>query len=91
VGLNGDVIGAEEDNFGNMPVFLNIENGLGFDDPRVVEMKALDFPVGVLAERIGHLFVPHGDGDRQVDVGGLHGFRFGLGEWMAEPPALSFW
>ena len=85
VGLDGDVIGAEEDDFGHMPVFLHVENGFGFDDARVVEMEAFDFPLGVVAEGIGHLFVPHGDGDRQVDVGSLHGrSSFGLGEWMAE-------
>jgi hypothetical protein len=36
-------------------------------------MEAFDFPVGVVAESICHLFVPHCNGDRQVDVGGLHG------------------
>jgi len=41
---------------------------------RINLMQAFDFPVGVSAEGIGHLFVPHGDGDRQVDVGGLHDF-----------------
>jgi hypothetical protein len=35
-------------------------------------METLDFAVGVFPECISHLLVPHRDGDRQIDVGGLH-------------------
>jgi hypothetical protein len=79
VGFDGDVIGAIEDDFGDMPVFVDVEDGFGFDDSRVIEMKTLDFPVGMITERIGHLLVPDRDGDRQIDVGGLHGFVVWLG------------
>ncbi len=74
VGLDGDVVGAKQNDFGDMSVFLHVENCFGFDDPRVIEMQAFDFFMGVIAEGIGHLFVPHRDGDWQVDVGSLHGF-----------------
>jgi hypothetical protein len=29
--------------------------------------------MSVLSQRIGYLFMPYGDGDREVDVGSLHG------------------
>jgi hypothetical protein len=74
------VVGAKKNNFGNMPVFLDVENDLGLDDSRVIEMEALDFLDRVVTKGIGHLLVPHGDSDRQIDVGGLHGsYWFGVG------------
>lgn len=72
VRLNRDVVGAEKNDLGDVPVFLNVEDDLGFDDARVVQMKTFNLLDGVLAQGIGHLFVPHRDGDRQVDVGSLH-------------------
>lgn len=35
-GVDGDVVGAEEDDFRDVAVFLDIENGLGLDDAGVV-------------------------------------------------------
>ena len=90
VRFDGDVVGAEKNDFGNVPVFLDVENDLGLDDSRVVEVKSLDFLDRMVTEGIGHLFVPYGDGDRQIDVGSLH-VRIGwlLGEWTAISIALS--
>ena len=81
VGFDGDVIGAEKDDFGNVPVLLNVENDLGLDDSRIVEMQTLDFLGRVIAEGIGHLLMSHSYSDRQIDVGSLHGSNwFNLGE-----------
>ena len=35
-GFDDDVVGAKEKDFRDVAVFLNIENGFGFDDARVV-------------------------------------------------------
>ena len=73
VGLNGDVIGAEEDKFGDVTVFLHVENGLGPDDTGIIEVEALDFFGDVAAQGISHFLMTDSDGDWQINVGSLHG------------------
>ena len=72
VGLNGDVIGTKEDDFSNVPVFLNVQNRLGLNDARVIQMETLDLASGMFSKGIGHGLVSHSDGDRQIDVSSLH-------------------
>jgi hypothetical protein len=71
--LDGDVICTKKDNFGNVPVLLDVENDLRLNDSGVVEMQARDFFVRVVAQGISHLLVSDRDGYRQIDVGSLHG------------------
>jgi hypothetical protein len=44
----------------------------------------------MIAKRIGHLLVSHRNGDRKIDVGGLHGFlEFELVQRKSAGNALS--
>ena len=68
-GVDRDVIGTEEDDLGDVAVLLDVQDGLGLDDSRVVEMDSLDFLVSVVAQGVGDLFVADGDGDVRINVG----------------------
>ena len=83
--FDGDVIGTEKDDFRDVAVFLNIENDLGLDDPRVIEVQTFDFFMGMISECISHMFVSHGDGDWQIHICNLHDcfwFAFGVCGWL---------
>ena len=83
VRLNVDVVGTVQDDLSDKSVFLNVENGFGFDDARVVQMESFDLFGDMIAQGIGHLLVTHRNGDRQIDVGSLHGsWCCFTGEWM---------
>ena len=74
VGFDGDMVSTKENDFGDVSVFLHIQDSFGLDDTRVVEVEALDFAMGVVTEGISHLLVAYRDSDGQIDVGGLHDF-----------------
>jgi hypothetical protein len=71
--FDDDVIGTEEDDFGDLAVLLDVEDNFGLDDARVVEVEALDFLVGVIADGLGDIDVASCDDDGQVNVVLLHG------------------
>ena len=50
-----DVIRANEDDLGPMPVFLHFENHMRLDDLRIIEMQTFDFLRGVIVDRVGDL------------------------------------
>ena len=77
-GIDDDMVGAKEDDFGFVPaVPLNIENGFGLNDARVVQVNSSDFFDGVLTEGISDVFVTHGHGDLWVYVSCLHNENLG--------------
>ena len=41
-GLDGDVIVAVQDDLGDVPVLLHVENDVRLDDARIVEVQVLD-------------------------------------------------
>jgi hypothetical protein len=75
VGLDGDVIGAKKDDLCRVlvaPVLVRVENCLGFDDARVIEMQSLDFLSRVITQGIGHLVMADSHGNGQIHICGLH-------------------
>ncbi len=78
VGLDDDVVRAEEDDFRDVPILLHVEKDLGLDDLGIVEVQAGHFLLGVVAHGLRDGDVATGDNDGQVDVGDLHVFC-GLG------------
>ncbi len=72
-GFDGDVVAAMEDDFGKLTMFFDIEDDLGVDDSRVIEVKIFDFFDGVILNGFGDADVATGDFDGNVDVGCLHG------------------
>jgi len=71
--FDDDVIGTEEDDFSDLAVLLDVEDDLGLDDARVIEMEALDFLVSIITDGLGYIDVASGDDDGQVNVVLLHG------------------
>ena len=73
--LDGDMIGAEKDDLCRVfvaPVFVRVENCLGLDDTRVIEMQSLDFFSRVVAQGVGHLVMADSHGNGQIHICGLH-------------------
>jgi hypothetical protein len=68
-GLDRDVIRADENDFGGVPVFFHFEDDVRLDDLRVIEMQALDFTRAIIVDRVGHLEMAAGDFDVGVSVG----------------------
>ena len=67
-------LAQNEDDFGDVAVVvLDVEDDLGLDDARVVEVEAFDLLVGVVTDRLGDVHVTCGDDDGEVDVVFLHG------------------
>ncbi len=73
-GVDGDVIAAMEQDLGDVTVFFDIEDDLGVDDARVIEVEALDLFPGVINDGIGDGHMAAGDFDFGICVGDLHGF-----------------
>jgi hypothetical protein len=76
--LDRDVIRADENDFGGVPVFFHFEDNVGLDDLRVIEMKALDLAGAIIVDRVGDLEMAAGDFDVGVSVGRYHfnSFRY---------------
>ena len=75
-GLDRDVVRANENDFGRVPVFLHLEDHVRLDDLGVIEMQALDLAGAIIADRIGDRQMAAGDFDVGVSVGRYHFFPF---------------
>jgi hypothetical protein len=75
-GLDCDVIRADKDDLGGMPVFLDLEDDVRLDDLGIIEMQALDLAGAIVVDRLGDLEMAAGDFDGWVSVGGYHVFPF---------------
>jgi hypothetical protein len=70
--FDGHMVGAEENDFGDLAIVLDIEDGLGLDDPGVFHVEVADFADGVIAHGIGEGGVAGGDGDLRGIVRFFH-------------------
>jgi hypothetical protein len=75
-GLDRDVIRANENDLGRVPVFLHFENDVRLDNLGIIEMQALDLARTIIVDRLGDLEMAAGDFDGWVSVGRYHVFPF---------------
>jgi hypothetical protein len=68
-----------------VPIFVSIEDGLGFDDLRIIEVETLYFFGGVITEGVGDCFVTNGYGYLRISICCLHRFSFLV--WVMPPVA----
>jgi hypothetical protein len=73
VGFDGDVVGAVEHDFGEMPVLRHVEDDVNLDDSGVIEVDMLDLILGILTDCIGDADMAPGNPDWHVYVCSLHG------------------
>ena len=85
VGLDRDVVRAVEDDLARLPVLLHVEDGVGLDDARVVQVQVAQLLRDEGAQGFGDGDVAAGDPEGDVDVGALHG-----GKWAAESSSYFF-
>ena len=71
--FDDDVIGAEEDDFSDLAIVLHIEDDLGLNDARIIEMQTLDLFMRVIANGFSDFNMSSSDDDWQVNVVFLHG------------------
>jgi hypothetical protein len=75
-GLDGDVIRADENDLGGVPVFFHLEDNVRLDDLRIIEMEALDLTRAIIVDRIRDREMTAGDFDDGVSVGRYHFISF---------------
>ncbi len=71
--IDCNVICAEEYDLSPVTSALDIQNGPGLDNFRIVEMQACDLPEGIRLQGVGGLFVTDSYGNMRVEVRALHG------------------
>ena len=72
VGLDHNVVCAEEDDFRYMSVLLHVEKDLGLNDFGIIEVQAGHFFLSILAHWLRDGDMTSGDSDGQIDVCDLH-------------------
>jgi len=81
VHLDGDMVGAMQDDFGFLPgFFFYIQDDLGINDSRVVEVEVFYFFLCILTHGFSDRNMTSGNGDRQIYIMHLHGFT----PWLIE-------
>ena len=83
-GFDRDVIRADQDDLGPVPVFFDAENDVGLDDFRIIEMQPFDFARGVFVDRVGDREMAAGDFD-----GGDWRWRFACGSFRLHLKAFA--
>src|SRR5688500_6634216 len=74
--VDGDVIVAMEDGLGEMPMLLHVEDDVRFNDPRVIQVNALERLVHIIVDWLGNADVPACYTNGNVNVAGLQGVSF---------------
>ena len=70
--FDGHVVGAKENDFGDLAIVLDIEDRLRLDDLGVFHVEVADFADGVIAHGICESGVASGDGDLRGIVRFFH-------------------